>query len=301
MWAALIFVLIVMGLIILVARLTAPATKRRPSAVPTSTPKSGQRKPAPVIDAPGQRGHEKVFRRSDDPPHVYRINQKPPKGLRKKLANYVPVVGVSRGQRPERMTDFIFGSERRIELKREPDNPADPNAIAVIGHWTEAGVERSGQLGYLSREVARKLAKAKRIGATVEAMYAGHGSKSPGIRLDVWGPAKKPRRVKEKPYDPSIAVPDDPVERNVRGRELEREGLVDNAIEFYEANVRDGFDGSFPYRRLAIIYRRRKEYGKEVAVLEKLIESLSEGDPRYVAPKLAKFRKRLRRAEELRG
>lgn len=92
-----------------------------------------------------------------------------------------------------------------------------------------------------------------------------------------------------------IPVPTGHVDRNLLGIKLEAEGFVDNAVECYEANVRDGFDGDYPYRRLAVIYRRRGEFDKERLVLERGIEvfhSLLDSPRSDVAPKLEEFRKR---------
>ena len=37
------------------------------------------------------------------------------------------------------------------------------------------------------------------------------------------------------------------VERNLRGKKLEKTGRTDEAIQLYEANIADNFDGNFPY------------------------------------------------------
>jgi hypothetical protein len=91
------------------------------------------------------------------------------------------------------------------------------------------------------------------------------------------------------------------VERNLRGRDLEREGLVDNAVELYLANVQEGFEGNYPYDRLAVIYRRRKDRASEIAVLEravKVFEAIANSSPRTdVETKLANFRERLRKVK----
>ena len=79
----------------------------------------------------------------------------------------------------------------------------------------------------------------------------------------------KKKRAEEVPYDPNEVIPNDPVDRNLRGIELEKLGKVDNAIELYELNVRDNDDGTHPYERLAIIYRRRKRVEDEISVLER--------------------------------
>jgi hypothetical protein len=109
----------------------------------------------------------------------------------------------------------------------------------------------------------------------------------------------------EKPFQPGLEIPNNSVERNHRGQELEREGLIDNAIECYRANVKEGFGGNYPYDRLAVIYRRRKDRASEVAVLERAVEvfdSLLEGSPRSdVQTKLARFRERLHKARQSGG
>jgi hypothetical protein len=61
----------------------------------------------------------------------------------------VPVAGVS--FRPEALADPTFEPGRLLALLPEPDNPHDPNAVAV---WNE---ERTLQAGYVPREVAPEL------------------------------------------------------------------------------------------------------------------------------------------------
>ena len=62
----------------------------------------------------------------------------------------LPVAGVS--FRPEALDDSSFEPGRLLALVPEPDNPHDPNAVAV---WNE---ERTLQAGYVPREVAPELA-----------------------------------------------------------------------------------------------------------------------------------------------
>jgi DNA polymerase-3 subunit epsilon len=91
-------------------------------------------------------------------------------------------------------------------------------------------------------------------------------------------------------------IPSDPVDRNLLGIELERTNRIDEAIQCYQANVRDGFKGSHPYDRLAIIFRRRKDAASEIAVLNRAVDVYSQlqGDS-VLNPKLEKFKKRLER------
>lgn len=94
----------------------------------------------------------------------------------------------------------------------------------------------------------------------------------------------------------------DAVNRNFDGIELERIGKTDKAIALYEANVEANFDGSHPYNRLAIIYRKRNKIEDEIRVLESAIwifenrVSKHRGDR---IPKLEKFRSRLDKAKTL--
>ena len=86
------------------------------------------------------------------------------------------------------------------------------------------------------------------------------------------------------------------------GIDAEEKGDIESAISFYEKQVSERFDGSNPYNRLAIIYRRRKQYDKEIEVLEKAIQVFSslKGSGRPdVSPKLQGFKERLEKAKAL--
>jgi tetratricopeptide (TPR) repeat protein len=84
--------------------------------------------------------------------------------------------------------------------------------------------------------------------------------------------------------------------RNLQGISFEQQGRIDEAIDLYEQNVSLKFDGSHPYTRLAIIYRRRKQYDDEIRVIEKAISVFDKQN----APKdLEYFSKRLLKAKKL--
>ena len=93
------------------------------------------------------------------------------------------------------------------------------------------------------------------------------------------------------------------VNRNIKGIKHEKEGRVDLAIKLYEKNITDNFDGSHPYNRLAIIYRKQKDYQNEIRVLNKAINMFSDlmsTSPRLdIEPKLEKFKKRLEKSKTL--
>ncbi|MCM3572515.1 HIRAN domain-containing protein [Mesobacillus subterraneus] len=258
---------------------------------------------APISTDPSERGINKEYRLESDNHNVIRINQEQPKGFPKKAAEFVPVVGISMNNRTETAIEFIKGTDRRIELQKEPDNEYDKNAIVVVGHWVSDGESKSGKLGYLPKEIAAKLAKLDELRATLKVMYTPINEENAiGIRIDVWSKREKKEVIAEKPYK-TIKIPRDPVKRNLLGKDLEKEGYVDNAIELYEINVKERFSGNFPYDRLATIYRKRKQYGEEIRVLEQAVsvfEELSTSSQRQdVKPKLDKFRERLEKVRSM--
>jgi len=61
------------------------------------------------------------------------------------------------------------------------------------------------------------------------------------------------------------------VDRNNKGIELEKKGDIEDAIKLYEQNVADEFFGTHPYDRLAIIYRKRKQFDDEIRILKRKI------------------------------
>ena len=114
---------------------------------------------------------------------------------------------------------------------------------------------------------------------------------------------KNNKNKAEKTNKIDTNIPTDPVDRNLKGKELEKIGQVDRAIKFYEENVKDEFEGSFPYDRLAIIYRKRKQYKEEIRVLNQAIsvfekESIN-SNRQDIIPKLNKFKERLSKAKDL--
>ena len=58
------------------------------------------------------------------------------------------------------------------------------------------------------------------------------------------------------------------VEKNMLGITCERQGDYEQAIKLYEENIFDRFEGNHPYDRLAIYYRKLKDYDNEIRVLE---------------------------------
>ncbi|MBB6449477.1 tetratricopeptide (TPR) repeat protein [Geomicrobium halophilum] len=253
-----------------------------------------------TIDDPSKRKINEAYRLSDDLENMVRVNPPQPKGTPKKVLEFVPIAGIQR--RKKDALKFAISENIYLELEKEPDNSYDKNAIKVNGICTINGNEQTIFLGYVPGKYTKQLSNYNTLNATIKTIYYPTDEKGIGFRMDIWS-EKNNKKVEGKSYNKSIKVPDDSVDRNLDGKKLEKEGYIDNAIEFYEANVLEKFEGNFPYDRLAIIYRKRKQYQEEVRVLKQaisLFEKLESNTHRSdVSPKLMKFKERLNRAEEL--
>jgi hypothetical protein len=89
------------------------------------------------------------------------------------------------------------------------------------------------------------------------------------------------------------------VDRNLRGIELEKAGKIAAAVALYEENLKEGFDGSHPYTRLAVIYKKQGRIEDEVRVLQSAVAvfgKAAKGMRQDVDPKLQKFKDRLQKA-----
>jgi len=85
--------------------------------------------------------------------------------------------------------------------------------------------------------------------------------------------------------------------RNLDGMVLERSGRLDLALELYEQNVEEGFDGDWPYGRLVAYYEKIGRYDEAERVLNRAIEVFKASARRTAADRRATvgvFRNRLR-------
>lgn len=56
------------------------------------------------------------------------------------------------------------------------------------------------------------------------------------------------------------------------GIDLEKEGMIDEAIKIYEKSIIPKLPMNHPYERLAILYRKKKDYENEIRVIKIAIE-----------------------------
>jgi len=102
-----------------------------------------------------------------------------------------------------------------------------------------------------------------------------HNTKEEAMQLKKFfeNPQYEPNPVEEiRLHNRRLAeILDSMVDRNNKGIELEKKGDIENAIKLYEQNVADEFFGTYPYDRLAIIYRKRKQFDDEIRILKRKI------------------------------
>ncbi|UEL49871.1 HIRAN domain-containing protein [Terrisporobacter hibernicus] len=227
------------------------------------------------------------------------VNDIAPDGYHK-IYTYEKVVGVSFDNRDVFVEQFTNGSNQKIILKKDKDNQYDKNAIKVFGECLVMKEFKSGELGYLSSELATKLKDFDSIYGTVNAV------KPPNkIRLDIWVDEDEYKVVNSlhEQAEKTFKFVEKGYQSNCKGMSYEKEKDIPNAIKYYEESISYNFDGNSPYERLAILYRKSKDYDNEIRVLNKAIENFSlleKTSPRGdISPKLNKFKERLVKAETL--
>lgn len=229
------------------------------------------------------------------------INDIAPEGYHR-IYKYEKVVGVTFDNRDIFVEQFTNGSNQKVILKKDKNNQYDENAVKVYGECIFKNKLKSGELGHLSAKLAAKLKDFNSIYGTVNAV------KPPNkIRLDIWvnndeyetfnnlhKEAERKFKFVEKAY-----------KSNCKAASYEKEKDIPNAIKYYEEAISYNHIGNYPYDRLAILYRKNKDYDNEIRVLNKAIENFSlleKTSSRVdIYPKLNKFKERLAKAELLKN
>lgn len=85
-------------------------------------------------------------------------------------------------------------------------------------------------------------------------------------------PEEIEKRLEDTIYSRNIQIYAD---NNIKGKELEAIGKIDEAQKLYEENVRLNADTPFTYNRLAAIYHGKKEFEKERDILKLYLEKLN--------------------------
>lgn len=91
-------------------------------------------------------------------------------------------------------------------------------------------------------------------------------------------------------------------ELNQKGMEFEKNSDIENAIKYYELSIENNFEGTYPYDRLTILYRKKKDYCNEIRVIEnaiRIFENIQNQGHRDVTTTINKFKDRLEKAKKL--
>lgn len=245
--------------------------------------------------------------------------RKQPKGTPKKIYSLCNVAGVS--YRQEDVLKAVIGDNLSLRAEKEPSNLYDSNAIKIMADYEENDEKKSVKIGYIPREKAEKLVKFNNINVTLRTIYlpdvlavmfpskdsSGNLTYDPsgniGFRIDIWVESQKRKNKKkvfeEQPYDSSIKMPNNFASRNAKAKELEEEGYLDNAIEMYLKNTFEEDTSPFPFKRLAIIYRKRKDFTNEILIINKALDMFEKRNYEHDKKKKEEMELRLKRAMEL--
>ncbi|MBS4022979.1 MAG: hypothetical protein KGZ79_11280 [Dethiobacter sp.] len=226
-------------------------------------------KEAPIIN--GEAGYNIDYRNPGDESHFVRINQKQPAANVKRVVYDAFVSGISRNEGT--VNSFIDGTYRKVSVERQPKGK---KVLLVNGSWLDdKNNMQQGQLGivegFFAEEVFEKTQSNTPLYATIKVMFRARDGKHPGIRLDIWGT--------EVEYTPE---------------ELEAKYLKDVKKTEREAKKNDWGVAPAPYENLAKMYRKQKDYDKEVEILERFAKQ--KHAPGAMPPKLFE---RLEKAKKL--
>lgn len=104
-------------------------------------------------------------------------------------------------------------------------------------------------------------------------------------------------------YDRREAISNKMWKNNLKAQQLEKEGKIDEAVKLYEENLKLEEDldyesiAGLAYHRLAINYRKRRDYPKEIKLCERYLQIVPRGYPNE--KDIEWFEKRLEKAKKL--
>lgn len=210
---------------------------------------------------------------SGEPRTYYLADQPIPDGYRL-FVDRLEVAGIAH-HRAE-AEKFIRSRRKWLELRREPENPHDPNAIEVFGCARGLfGVWRR-PLGHVPRETAKAIVEARVDGAIRPRLLKTHLADSGFVEVlfQIIGPRESFNEL--TPPDPKEGA--HYTEFVERIEWLKRQGRNEEAISILrklvdqveEESYRKGW-GVAPwyYEQLAVLLRREKRPDEELAILER--------------------------------
>lgn len=202
----------------------------------------------------------------------------------------------------------------RFKLIAEKDynNKYDCNAMKISIIYLFNDEVRKMHIGFLSKETALELKECediKVILTKIESISYKDTNLAIYLKDEIVDEVKEKQRIltekkkrleeerKLKELNWNVAF-----EMNQLAMNLEKMGRIEEAVEKYKEVIKLGFDGSYPFDRLNIHYRKQKDYDNEIencihAI--KLFEDLEVLGRCDASQKLSKYKERLERAKEL--
>jgi len=104
---------------------------------------------------------------------------------------------------------------------------------------------------------------------------------------------KKIIRFKETKKKIQTLLKNKPIEDKINlAKELEKENEIDEAIKNYEEVIKENYPKKIPYNRLCILYRKKKNYVKELETCNKAISLLDEKDSKWFKDRKTKVQEK---------
>lgn len=210
-----------------------------------------------------------------------------------------------------------FGKCKDLKFKlvaeKDYDNEYDSNAIKISIIYLFNKEVRKVHIGFLSKETALELREYDDIEVAltkIESINYKDTNLAIYLKDEIVDEVKEKQRVlaeKKKKLEEERKLQElnskVAFEMNQLAINLEKMGRVEEAVEKYIEVIKLGFNGSYPFDRLNIYYRKQKDYDNEIANCEeaiKLFEDLKVLGRCDASEKLLKYKERLERATELR-
>ncbi len=209
-----------------------------------------------------------------------------------------------------------FGKSESLKFKlvaeRDYNNEYDSNAIKISIIYLFNDEVRKMHIGFISKETALELREYDDVKVAltkIESINYKDTNLAIYLKERIVDEVKKKQRVlaekkkkleaekKLKELNSKVAF-----EMNQLAMNLEKMGRVEESVEKYREAIKLGFDGSYPFDRLNIYYRKQKDYDNEISNCEqaiKLFEDLKVLGRCDASEKLSKYKERLERAIEL--
>jgi tetratricopeptide (TPR) repeat protein len=206
---------------------------------------------------------------------------------------------------------FLFKEGEQVLLWPESDNEYDKNAVKVV-------TLRGHKIGYISKYYAKDIGNDLDNGyyykAIISSIYYDENG-YPEVMLDLikYSDVEEVKvsdeeleefarklKLKEREYEENSAKA---YKLSKKGRNYEADDMIEEAVKFYEKAIEFTESPPLAFERLAIYYRKNKDFDNEIRVIQSWIKACEEnsGNPEIVEYQTSKVKARLEKAFSLRN